>query len=134
MVDEVSLDTAWASLTDDPNAVLIDVRTTAEWAEIGIPDLSSINKKPRLVQWVQYPDGLPNPDFVAQATEGITPEQPLFLLCRSGARSAGAAHALVEAGYTNSVNVVAGFEGNITSSGGRAGGWKDSLPWSKQTN
>jgi rhodanese-related sulfurtransferase len=36
---------AWTLLKKSPEAVLIDVRTQPEWAFVGIPNLSSIDKK-----------------------------------------------------------------------------------------
>ena len=38
------------------NSYLIDVRTKPEWEFIGVPDLSSLNKKIILVSWHIYPD------------------------------------------------------------------------------
>ena len=40
---------AWEALSRDPEAVLVDVRTDAEWAYVGLPDLSTIEKTPILV-------------------------------------------------------------------------------------
>ena len=40
---------AWELLSSDAQAVLVDVRTPAEWTYVGIPDLSGIGKKPVLV-------------------------------------------------------------------------------------
>ena len=47
----VSVEDAWARLKSDSRSVLIDVRTIAEWAYVGLPDLSSIGKRPVLVEW-----------------------------------------------------------------------------------
>ena len=33
---------AWKILADDPKAVLVDVRTTAEWAYVGQADISTV--------------------------------------------------------------------------------------------
>ena len=129
MMRELSLSETWSMLESNADAVLIDVRTTAEWSEIGVPDLSTIEQDLRTVEWVMYPDGLPNENFIAEATLGLTPDQPILLLCRSGARSAAAAASLTEAGFTDTYNVVAGFEGNPGPTGQRQGGWKDTLPW-----
>lgn len=116
-------------LAENPSAQLIDVRTTAEWSFVGLPDLSSIAKQVRPVEWTRFPDGSPNQDFVAEATDDLTAEQPILLLCRSGARSRAAAQALNAAGFPDTYNVTAGFEGDLDSSGHRHGGWKDHLPW-----
>ena len=44
---EISVTDAYQLLTDDPSAVLIDVRTPEEWAQIGVPTLESIGKRVR---------------------------------------------------------------------------------------
>jgi len=107
-------------LNDQPDAVLIDVRTTEEWRTVGVPAINGA----RFVEWNQWPTGQPNPDFVRQATEGLDPNQTILLLCRSGARSIAAAIALTEAGFENAYNVLEGFEGRS------APGWRDAgLPW-----
>lgn len=126
---EISLDDAWSLLTDDPRAALIDVRTVAEWNFVGVPDLGPIGKQVRTVEWTRFPDGAPNTEFMQQATEGLSADQPVLLLCRSGARSRAAAKSLEAAGFPNVFNVTAGFEGDLDSGGHRHGGWKDALPW-----
>ena len=35
---------AWKLLSDNPEAVLVDVRTDAEWRFVGVPDLSSLGR------------------------------------------------------------------------------------------
>ena len=129
MVSELSLGQAWTVLSSNERSVMIDCRTVAEWNFVGLPDLRAVGKEIRTVEWVRYPDGAPNIDFVAQATEGIDPGDTVLLLCRSGARSRAAAQALAAAGYGDVHNVTAGFEGDLDGSGHRHGGWKDSLPW-----
>ncbi len=128
-IAELSSDEAFYALTHDPDAVLIDVRTNAEWNFVGVPDLSSIDKDVRLVEWIAYPTGAANPNFVAEATADLDPATPILLVCRSGARSLAAATALVENGFTNVTNVADGFEGDVDADGHRHGGWKDAAPW-----
>jgi len=41
---DVTAQKAWDALTENPGAVLVDVRTESEWNLIGKPDLSSINR------------------------------------------------------------------------------------------
>lgn len=130
-IPELTLDEAWSLLSDEPTAILIDVRTKAEWNFVGTPDLSSIDKSVRLVEWITFPGGEPNPDFLAEATAELDPTQPVLLLCRSGARSLAAAGALREAGFATTYNVVAGFEGDLDSDKHRQGGWNDHLPWTQ---
>lgn len=127
-VPQISLDEAWKILSEDPDAVLIDVRTKAEWSFVGIPDLTSLGKHARMVEWTTFPSGQPNPDFVTQATEGLAPEQTLLMLCRSGVRSNTAATLLNANGFT-AFNIGSGFEGDLDPEKHRRGGWKDELPW-----
>lgn len=116
-------------LQSDSGAVLVDVRTTAEWTYVGVPDLSSINKQARLVEWISFPSGDRNQEFLEQATDGVDAYQHILLLCRSGVRSQAAAEALRAAGWTNAHNVAAGFEGDVGPDRHRHGGWNEHLPW-----
>ncbi len=131
-VEQLTLTEAWKRLADDPQSVLIDVRTAAEWNFVGVPDLASLEKPVRTVEWITYPGGSPNPDFVAEASADLDPNQPILLICRSGGRSQAAAEALEQAGFTTA-NVSAGFEGDLDGEGHRSGGWRTSgLPWRQQ--
>jgi rhodanese-related sulfurtransferase len=131
---EIALNEAWSLLESDERALLIDVRTKAEWNFVGVPDLLSIDKQVRLVEWTRFPDGSPNPDFLTEAIAGVAEDQPVLFLCRSGVRSLAAAKAFEEAGFSTTFNVTAGFEGDLKTDGcgHRHDGWKDFLPW-KQT-
>lgn len=126
---------AWRILKDAPDAVLVDVRTDAEWRFVGIPDLAPVGKQVHLVQWQLFPDGRPNPDFVGTVAGLLEMDQPVLFLCRSGARSRAAAMALTAAGYGPCYNVAQGFEGDKDGDGhrGRVGGWKHAgLPWRQE--
>ena len=123
---------AWKRLQDDPRAVLVDVRTDAEWRFVGIPDLAPIGKQVRLVEWQTFPDGRPNPGFAGEVAGMLEKDQPVYFLCRSGARSKAAAIALTAMGFGPCYNVAQGFEGDKDgqSHRGRVGGWKHAgLPW-----
>lgn len=120
-------------LADRNDAVLVDVRTRAEWNYVGLPDLESVGRKPALVEWQVFPAMQVNPDFVSTLT-GALPDKatPLLFLCRSGVRSAAAAKAMTAAGYETCLNVTDGFEGPLDSAArrGTTRGWKASgLPW-----
>lgn len=128
---------AWQGLLRDPKAMLIDVRTQPEWSFVGVPDLRSIGKKAGLVCWQVYPQMQIDPDFIAKVEQltGGDKGAPLYLICRSGARSRSAAQALTAAGYNRCFNVAGGFEGDVDSHGhrGTTNGWKASqLPWVQQ--
>lgn len=124
---------AWQGLSEDPSACLIDVRTNAEWSYVGVPDLGPIDKQTLCVSWKLFPDNALNADFVAQVrAAGVTPGQPVYLICRSGQRSRDAAIALTEAGFEVCYNVAEGFEGDRDEAGhrGSINGWKIAgLPW-----
>ena len=127
----------WARLGDDPNGVLVDVRTRAEWMFVGAPDLSSIGKQVVFAAWQDFPAMQIDPDFAgsldaALAGQGVGRDANLFFICRSGGRSAAAARAMTEAGYANCFNVAGGFEGGHDENGqrGKIAGWKATgLPW-----
>ena len=120
-------------LANDAKARLVDVRTEAEWSFVGIPDLSSLNQKPVLVEWTNFPKGYMNPHFLDEVTrEAAETDTPLLFICRSGVRSKAAAISVTAAGYTKCFNVTAGFEGDHDEAvrRGTVGGWKfDGLPW-----
>lgn len=124
---------AWSRLEADAGTVLIDVRTDAEFNYVGRPDLASIGKDVALVSWVDFPAGARNPDFVEEVKDlGVTPDQTILFLCRSGVRSRHTAAVMTQAGYPNCYNVLEGFEGDKDASGhrGTVGGWKVAgLPW-----
>ena len=39
-IDSITVEETWARLKHDAGSALIDVRTIAEWAYVGLPDLS----------------------------------------------------------------------------------------------
>ena len=128
-IPQLSLSEAWDMLTGDENAVLIDVRTSAEWNFVGVPDLRSLGREVRAVEWTSFPTGAANPAFDEHALVGLSTDQPILLICRSGARSQAAAERLKIKGFDRVYNIAAGFEGPLDSEQHRHGGWKDELPW-----
>lgn len=127
---------AWAALRDNPDAVLVDVRTQPEWAFVGIPDLSGAGKQPALISWQVYPEMQRNAGFEQQVAEVVgNPETPIYFLCRSGARSRAAAIAMTAQGYRACYNIAGGFEGDPDANRhrGSVNGWKAGrLPWIQQ--
>ncbi|MGQ7793238.1 rhodanese-like domain-containing protein [Faunimonas sp. B44] len=134
---DVSPEETWRAFEQDRKAVLVDVRTTAEWAFVGVPDLSAVGREPLRVEWQSFPGGTPNAQFVGQLESALSAlaanrDTPIYFLCRSGGRSASAAVAMTRAGYARCFNVAGGFEGGRDGSGhrGTVEGWKASgLPW-----
>ncbi|MGV0790563.1 rhodanese-like domain-containing protein [Mycolicibacterium sp. XJ1819] len=132
---DITPEEAWKLLSEDPEAVLVDCRTDAEWRFVGVPDLSALRRDVVFIEWSRS-DGTHNERFVDELkSAGVTPEvggqRPVVFLCRSGNRSIGAAEAATEAGIAPSYNVLDGFEGHLDESGHRgASGWKAvGLPW-----
>ena len=132
-VQDVRPAEAWDALRNDPAAVLVDVRTDAEWTFVGLPDLSTAGKQPALIPWQVYPSMGVNGAFTDHLRKaGATPLNRIYFLCRSGARSLAAAQAAQAAGFPNSYNVADGFEGPPDAEGhrGTVAGWKaEGLPW-----
>jgi len=130
---------AWALLRTEPNAVLVDVRTVPEWTFVGVPDLASLERELVCVEWQSYPTMTLNSSFVSEVERAARlpdrKDTPLLFLCRSGARSRGAAIAMTAAGYSRAYNIAEGFEGDLDARRHRGSGkgWKAAnLPW-KQT-
>jgi len=137
---DIECSTVVETLKSGKRAALVDVRTTREWDTIGVPDLTTLGTEAIFVEWQMFPSMQVNPDFtrlVAEKLEkmGIGKDDDVFFLCRSGARSQGAASAMTAIGYTRSYNILAGFEGQPDENGqrGKISGWQaDGLPWKKR--
>ena len=132
--------------TEENKILFLDVRTRSEIAHIGMPTVADANVPFMLMaepmtwndEWGSF-KMTSNPNFlntVKQRLEekGLNRDDKIFLMCRSGGRSASAADLLNEAGFTNVYSVVDGFEGDMAKNGERSlNGWKNSnLPWSYQ--
>jgi rhodanese-related sulfurtransferase len=120
-IADVPAEETWAQLQADPKAVLIDVRTKAEWAFVGLPDLSALGRRV-ITERVA----------AALTAAGAGTDDKLFFICRSGGRSRMAAEAMAEAGFRHCTNVAEGFEGPLDAGRHRGGvaGWKAAgLPW-----
>lgn len=136
---DVSPGECWSALAETPDALLVDVRTTAEWAYVGLPMLSSLGKTPLLVEWQSFPSMSVDPAFAEKLADqvgkaGGNRASPIFFLCRSGVRSIAGAVALTAHGFENCFNVLGGFEGPPDADGhrGRKAGWKaEGLPWAQ---
>jgi rhodanese-related sulfurtransferase len=128
---------AYALLAGEASSFLIDVRTQAEWAYVGTPDLASLGKFPFFLEWQSFPSMRVDGDFALRLetmleSAGVERGASLIFLCRSGARSRHAAIAMTSAGWGPCINISDGFEGPLDASRrrGRAGGWKAvGLPW-----
>jgi rhodanese-related sulfurtransferase len=132
-------DEAWAAMRDDPRAMLVDVRTQAEWAFVGTADTRPIERPQCFIEWKSFPDMRPNERFLAVLRAEIhrTGATSLYFICRSGGRSHDAACAALALRDDSNpalscTNVLEGFEGDLDgeSHRGSSGGWKArNLPW-----
>ena len=121
---------AWQLIQDQPNALLVDVRSQMEFLFVGHPT-GAIH-----IPWIDEPDWTVNPHFVTQVRQailgGATGAAIILLICRSGVRSLEAGQTLVDAGLKQIYNVAEGFEGALDQNHQRSsrGGWRfHGLPW-----
>lgn len=136
-IENVSVLDVWARLRSDPKSMMIDCRTRAEWAFVGLPDLSGIGKPLLMTEWQTFPENRINPRFAEELAVQLNAMQvekdaEIFFICRSGGRSRMAAQVMAEAGYTRCRNVTEGFEGPLDTNRrrGSACGWRVAgLPW-----
>jgi rhodanese-related sulfurtransferase len=109
-----------------PGAKLVDVRTKAEIDWVGrVPGAVEI-------EWASYPGMTMNLNFIAALKQQVDQEALVMFLCRSGARSHGAAIEAEQEGYNEVYNILEGFEGDKDASGHRntVNGWRAAkLPW-----
>jgi rhodanese-related sulfurtransferase len=121
---------AHQTLTANPGAIYLDVRTENEFAQ-GHP-AGAINVP---VVFIKGPGQMaPNPDFMEIVTKLVPKEKKLVVGCLSGGRSQRACEMLEDEGYGDLTNVVAGFGGARDQSGNIVTpGWRDSgLPVSTE--
>lgn len=135
----VSVSEAYDLLGREHKAQLVDVRTQAEWAFVGVPDLSEHGRDAVLAEWQRYPTMDVVEDFVSRLERelhkrGVGKADPVLFLCRSGARSSAAVKAMTAAGWVGSRNIEGGFEGPLDQERhrGHVDGWKAAgLPWAQ---
>jgi rhodanese-related sulfurtransferase len=129
---DITPEASWKLLSENPEAVLVDCRTDAEWQWVGVPDLSSLGRKVVFVEWNRS-NGQRNDSFADDLiAAGVTPgERPVVFICRSGNRSIPAAQTATAAGIAPSYNMLDGFEGQLDADGHRGrNGWRAlGLPW-----
>jgi rhodanese-related sulfurtransferase len=119
---------AWALVQAQPDALFVDVRMEIESLYVGRPP--GVENIP----WYEYPDLTANPTAFAAAVqrEAGSTERTVVLICRSGKRTVDAGLALEAAGFTDVVNVLHGFEGELDDRFHRStvSGWRfEGLPW-----
>ncbi|MEE9375774.1 MAG: rhodanese-like domain-containing protein [Rhizobiaceae bacterium] len=127
----------WGILGTDKTAILIDVRTRAEWSFVGLPTLAKGMQPLVTHEWQAFPEMKVDDGFAADLSaklqqQGANYGTQLCFLCRSGGRSLAAAKALTTLGYEKAYNITGGFEGDPDENAhrGNRSGWKaEGLPW-----
>ena len=131
--------------------LFVDVRTRVELQYFGIADGVDANiPYYYLDQWHWYKkysrfERVDNKQFVSMLDrrlkqKGLTRDDRIVFICKSGARSKRAAKALFKQGFKNVYIITTGFDGNKVKKGSKKGqrvidGWKnDGLPWSYKLN
>ena len=111
------------------HSLFVDVRAPEELASSGVATTVDADVPLFLLS---SGDGKlrPNPDFVAQvesrlAAKGLTKDDAVVVMCRTGRRSALAASLLAKFGFPHVYSVVDGFEGDEPGAGWKSKG----LPW-----
>lgn len=134
-IKEISSQQAWEILEDDPQAVLLDVRTSMEYEYVGHP-LNAMH-----IPWMDAPDWNIDAGFVDKVRDALlkrsgpdkNPESTAILaICRSGKRSRAAAEELASHGFNHLYNIEDGFEGDMDNNKHRntVNGWRVAdLPW-----
>ncbi len=96
-------------LKEDPNSVMIDVRTQEEW-EAGIAKCDG--RPPICLSLYIGPERRLNEHFIDDFKElGLKKDMTLLFFCKSGGRSATAAELISQIGYTKCINIIDGFTG-----------------------
>ena len=110
------------TLTKNPGAIYLDVRTENEFAQ-GHPT-GALNVP---VVFIKGPGNMQlNEDFESVVEKVIPKNTKLIVGCLAGGRSQRACEILEGAGYTDLTNVIGGFGGQRDASGTVIGkGWRD---------
>lgn len=136
------------TIENKDKTLFLDVRTKEEVQFLGMATVADANV-PYMQNndWFEWNDKgnnfklVPNNSFAAEVerrlqAKGLTKNDTVIVMCRSGDRSSLAANILTDLGYKKVYSVVDGYEGDMAKDGPNKGrrmvnGWKnDGLPWS----
>ena len=129
---DVTPEQAWTVLRDEPGAVLVDVRTRAEWSYVGLPDLSAVGKEVVLIEWQTYPHGVVNERFTADLeAAGVAKDAPSTSCAAPAcARWPRPRRRPATGGRSRTTSSMGSRGPTTTSVTGRCAGWKVAgLPW-----
>ena len=107
-------------IKQNPNSVLIDVRSKEEWENVGKPDGNKINLETYFLS-IKNIQGEININFFEEFENlKIDKKKEILVICKSGARSLLVSNILDKEEY-NCINISDGFEGSNQNNG-----WKNS--------
>jgi rhodanese-related sulfurtransferase len=126
--------------------LFVDTRTPGELNYLGVATVMDAHVPLVFMDTVGWDDKkhrylrADNKNFVADIEarlkqKGLTKDDTVILMCRSGKRSSKAVNMLADAGFTRAYSVVDGYEGDKAKQGENKGkrtvnGWKNSgMPW-----
>lgn len=126
--------------------LFVDIRTPSELNYLGTAGVMDVHVPSVFMDTTAWNDKkhrykrANNENFIAEIDaalkkKGLTKDDTVILMCRSGKRSATAANSLADNGYKKVYTVVDGYEGDKVKEGDNKGkrmknGWKNSgLPW-----
>ena len=114
MIKEIKSSEIKKFIDNNPDTVLLDVRTENEWRTVGKPDTKNLGIKSFFITISQ------DPGFLERVKKNIDKKKQVLVMCAAGGRSIVAANLLANEGY-NTLNVSDGFSGNDQDLG-----WKNS--------
>ena len=100
-------------IKNNPETVLLDVRTEDEWKNIGKPDTKDLGIKSFFITISQ------DTKFIENVKKEIDKKNQVLVMCAAGGRSMIAANMLMQEGYKVH-NLFGGFSGNNEDPG-----WKN---------
>jgi rhodanese-related sulfurtransferase len=106
-------------IKENPNSILIDVRSKDEWEIVGKPDGNKINLDTYFLS-IKDIKGEINQNFIEEFKNlKIDRDKEILVMCKSGTRSLLVSNLLIKEDY-NCINISDGFEGNDQNNG-----WKN---------
>lgn len=103
----------------DEGVPFIDVRTEEEFQDGHVPGAVNIP-----ISVTGAAGMIPNPEFLAVMAANFEKNEKLILSCKAGGRSARAAAELESAGFTEILDMTAGFVGGKDAFGAAIPGWQ----------
>ena len=106
-------------IKQNPNSVLIDVRSKDEWENVGKPNGNKIDLETYFLS-IKNIKGEINQNFIEEFKNiKIDISKEILVMCKSGSRSLLVSNLLIKENY-NCINISDGFEGNDKNNG-----WKN---------